>query len=68
MKNTEIPLTQYQLDIKAEKILISQTLNLTPLELEAFLTKHDVPKDEYEYLVSKYSRIIEEYKKDNKNV
>ena len=65
---SEIPLTQYQLDIKAEKILISQTLNLTPLELETFLTKHNVPKDEYEYLVSKYSRIIEEYKKDNKNV
>lgn len=68
MKNTEIPLTQYQLDIKAEKILISQTLNLTPLELETFLTTYGIPKDEYNYLLSKYSRLIEEYHKDKEKI
>jgi len=56
--------SQHYLDLKAEKTLLAQTINLTPFEVSIFLATHAIPRSEYDYICKKYSRVIEEYKKE----
>ena len=65
LSNSSEESSSYNDYVKAEKILISQTIDLSPADLRKFLIKFNVPIDEYRLLESKYKHLIKEYRKEN---
>jgi len=58
--------SQHDRDLRAERTLLSITLNMNEKELLNFLNEYGIEIFEYNLILSKHSRIIERLKEETK--
>jgi hypothetical protein len=51
--------SQHDRDLRAERALLSITLNMNEKDLTNFLTEFNIDRSEYDLILSKHQRIIE---------
>ena len=56
-----------EMERRAELTLLNLTINKSKKEVNRILSELGITRPEYERLVEKYSRVIDRYKKENKN-
>ena len=54
----EKPLTQHELDLKAERSLLMTTKDLSPRELSNFLFEYSIPRSEYDTILHKHRHVM----------
>jgi hypothetical protein len=58
--------SQHDRDLRAERALLSITLNMSDKELLNFLNEYGIEIFEYNLILSKHSRIVERLKEETK--
>jgi hypothetical protein len=58
--------SQHDRDLRAERALLSITLNMSEKDLTNFLTSYDIDRAEYDLILSKHSRVVERLKEETK--
>jgi hypothetical protein len=56
--------SQHDRDLRAERALLSLTLNMNEKDLTNFLNEYDIDRSEYNLILSKHSRVVERLKEE----
>lgn len=60
----QIDETQHERMLRAERTLLSLTLNLSQEQLNDFLNEHEIDHDEYELILHKHRHVVSRYKEE----
>jgi hypothetical protein len=58
--------SQHDRDLRAERALLSITLNMNEKDLTNFLTEFNIDRAEYDLILSKHIRVVERLKEETK--